>query len=48
MDIKNVKKKDDRPPMLNSTKELLDKFYDYFKKRLATMLNDDRFLWNDQ
>ncbi|XP_072019378.1 carbohydrate sulfotransferase 15-like [Amphiura filiformis] len=34
-------------PMLDTTKQLLDKFYAPDRKDLAQILNDDRFLWND-
>lgn len=33
-------------PMLNSTREMLRDFYRPFVVRLASMLNDDRFLWD--
>ena len=34
-------------PMLEKTKSVLDNFYGPFNKALATLLNDDRYLWND-
>jgi len=33
--------------MLQSTKDLLVKFYKPFNEKLAQLLNDNRFLWKD-
>lgn len=33
--------------MMESTRVLLNKFFEPFNKELATLLQDDRFLWKD-
>ena len=33
--------------MWNNTKILLKDFYKSYNRKLATLLGDDRFLWND-
>ena len=34
-------------PMLNKTKKLLNKFYAPFNRKLAKLLGDKKWLWND-
>jgi len=36
-----------RPPMLPSTRKLLQEFFKPFNEKLAQLLSDDRFLWKD-
>ena len=36
-----------KPPMLPSTRELLQEFFEPFNLKLAQLLNDDKFLWKD-
>ncbi len=35
------------PPMLPETKKMLQEFYAPYNKRLAELLKDDRYLWQD-
>ena len=35
------------PPMLPETKIILDNFYREYDEKLSELLNDDRFMWND-
>ncbi|XP_071113510.1 carbohydrate sulfotransferase 15-like isoform X1 [Haliotis cracherodii] len=39
--------KKNKGPMMESTRVLLNKFFEPFNKELATLLQDDRFLWKD-
>ena len=35
------------PPMFNSTRELLTKFYAQYNQKLATLMSDSSFLWDE-
>ncbi len=50
MKIRNTMKSMGRStePMLEKTKTVLSEFYVPFNQELATLLQDDRFLWEDQ
>ena len=45
MNVRNVQKKVKPQPMWDKTKEILNQFYAAYNEKLATMLNDVRFLW---
>ena len=46
-DLANPRLQNSYPPMLKETASLLQKFYQPFNQKLAGLLNDERFLWND-
>ena len=47
MGMKNVQKKVKPEPMWEKTREILNQFYGAYNQKLASMLNDDSFLWKD-
>ena len=41
------KQSDKYAKMLPATRDMLRAFYEPFNKKLAQLLNDERYLWND-